>query len=181
MEILETYLPLILGAFICLFGYRLKKAVFFVAWFLIGFTITSKALPLLTGSLPEIVNSDFWQHLLPVAGGLLLSLIGFSIEKVCVSLLAFFAIIALAVSYYGVDIQVIVIAAIIGVVVAGFATMLIKPSVIIVTAIIGSLVVSQFILSIAQNMPAETYQWPLLAAVALVSSVFQFATCRNID
>ena len=87
MATYEVVLALILGIFVCLFGYRLKKLVIFLAFFLIGYSIMQRIMPVLNANLPAIAESSLWQTILPICGGLLLSLLGFSIEKLCVALL----------------------------------------------------------------------------------------------
>lgn len=181
MENIETFIPILLGIFICLFGYRLKKAVFFIAWFLIGFTITNKLMPTLMSSFPDLFATDFWRFLMPVVGGLLLALLGFSIEKICVALLALFTVIMLGINYYGFDFQVIAIAAVIGVIAAGFSTMLIKPSVILITAIIGASAISTEIFKILPTLSAEDYKLAFFAGSAVIGTVVQFFTTKHIE
>ena len=179
MEKYEIILGLILGLFICLFGYRLKKIVFFVAWFLIGYMITQSLMPTIITGIPIIADSGLWQTLLPVACGLLLSLIGFMIEKMCVALLCLAATVMFAINQFGWDGQVIIIASIIGVVLAGFAVMLIKPATIIVTSAAGALAVTNSILAIATSLSSDTYHLPILLGVTAVSAIFQFVNTKG--
>ena len=50
MATYEVVLALILGIFVCLFGYRLKKLVIFLAFFLIGYSIMQRIMPVLNAS-----------------------------------------------------------------------------------------------------------------------------------
>ena len=180
METYEIVLALILGAFVCLFGYRLKKLVVFLAFFLIGYSLMGRLMPILNQYLPAIAESSFWQMLLPVCGGLLLSLLGFTIEKLCVGLLVCFATIALGVNQFGMTWEVVAIAAIIGVILGAIAVNMIKPATIIVTAIAGALVVADAIFALTNSIP-HNYYILILVGIAAVGAIFQFTNTKHID
>ncbi|MBO7664885.1 hypothetical protein J6S46_03465 [Candidatus Saccharibacteria bacterium] len=181
MENYEVILALILGAFVCLFGYKLKKIVFFIAWFLIGYTLMSRFMPFINQSVPAIAESSLWQFILPIAGGLLLSLLGFSIEKLCVGLLAFFTTLAVAVNQFGVSGEVIGIACILGVILGAVAVNMIKPATIIITAIAGSYVMTDAIIALFPGSLARGSVLALLvlAGIALVGAIFQFSNTKH--
>lgn len=181
MENTGLILSLLLGIFICLFGYRLKKAVFFIAWFLVGFAITTNIMPVINTNLPDIAASDFWQNLLPVAGGLLMSLMGFSIEKACVALLCLFTVVSFAITKYGFGLEIIAVAAVIGILLAGFATMLMKPAVIVVTSIIGASTIITALMEMAPGFIPEAYDLLAIAGIACLSAILQFITTKNVD
>ena len=180
MATYEIVLALILGIFVCLFGYRLKKLVIFLAFFLIGYSIMTRLMPILNQNLPAIAESSFWQMLLPVCGGLLLSLLGFTIEKLCVGLLVCFATIALGVNQFGMTWEVVTIAAIIGVILGAIAVNMIKPATIIVTAIAGALVVADAIFALTSSISHDYYML-ILIGIAAVGAVFQFTNTKHID
>lgn len=180
MENYEAIIALVLGLFVCLFGYRLKKIVFFIAWFIIGYIITQKLLPTINTYIPQVSGEAFWQGIIPVFGGLLLSILGFSIEKLCVSLLCFFAVISIAFTQFGVSWEVFGIAAVIGVVAGGLAVTMMKPATIIVTAIIGASVAADAFLALATDIPSATYYMPILIGAAIIGSIFQFANVKHI-
>ena len=180
MATYEVVLALILGIFVCLFGYRLKKLVVFLAFFLIGYSIMTRLMPILNQNLPAIAESSFWQMLLPVCGGLLLSLLGFTIEKLCVGLLVCFATIALGVNQFGMTWEVVTIAAIIGVILGAIAVNMIKPATIIVTAITGALVVADAIFALNASISHDYYTL-ILVGIAAVGAIFQFTNTKHID
>ena len=180
MEVYEIILALILGAFVCLFGYRLKKMVIFLAFFLIGYTIMGRIMPVLNANLPAIAESSFWQTLLPICGGLVLSLLGFSIEKLCVGLLVCFATIAIGINQFGLSWEVVCIAAIIGVILGAIAVNMIKPATIIVTAAAGALVVADAIFALNIGMSHDFYTL-ILIGIAAIGAVFQFTNTKHID
>ena len=183
MENYEIILALILGAFVCLFGYKLKKIVFFIAWFLIGYTLMSRFMPFINESVPAIAESSLWQFILPIAGGLLLSLLGFSIEKLCVGLLAFFTTLAIAINQFGVSGEVIGIACILGVILGAVAVNMMKPATIVITAIAGSFVVTDAILSLFPSIGGRGSMYALLmiVGIAIVGAVFQFTNTKHSD
>lgn len=179
MENYEAIIALILGLFVCLFGYKLKKIVFFIAWFILGYTLTLKLLPLINTYIPQAAGEPFWQGMIPVFGGLLLSILGFSIEKLCVSLLCFFSVITIAFTQFGVSWEVFGIAAVVGVIVGAFAVTMMKPATIIITAIAGASVATDAFLALAANVPAATYYLPILIGATILGSIFQFANSKR--
>lgn len=180
METYEIVLALILGTFVCLFGYRLKKLVVFLAFFLIGYSIMQRLMPVLNSNLPAIAESSFWQVLLPICGGLLLSLLGFSIEKLCVGLLVCFTTIAIGINQFGLSWETVAIAAIIGVILGAIAVNMIKPATIIVTAAVGALVVTGAIFALTTSVSHDYYTL-ILIGIAAVGAIFQFANTKHID
>ena len=84
LSTVELIIMTVAGAAVLLFGYRIKKAAFFIVWFILGLNLTIYALPWLNKILPDTTANDFWQTLIPICGGLLLALLGFTIEKLCV-------------------------------------------------------------------------------------------------
>lgn len=179
MENYEAIIALVLGLFVCLFGCKLKKIVFFVAWFIIGYTLTLKLLPLINSYIPQVPQDTFWQGMIPVFGGLLLSILGFSIEKLCISLLCFGATIAIAFNQFGVSWEVFGIAAIVGVIIGAFSVIMIKPATILVTAIIGASVATDAFLTLAPAVSATTYYLPILIGAAVLGSIFQFVNTKR--
>ena len=181
MENYEVILALILGAFVCLFGYKLKKIVFFIAWFIIGYTLMTHLMPFINDSMPAIRESDLWQFLLPIAGGLLLSLLGFSIEKLCVGLLAFFTTLAVAINQFGISGEVIGIACILGVILGALAVNMMKPATIAITPIAGSFVITDAVLTIFPSIGGRgsLYALLMIVGIAVVGAVFQFTNTKH--
>ncbi len=180
MENYQIIISFILGLFVCLFGYKLKKVVFFIAWFLIGYTLMLKLLPIINSNAPVIAESTIYQTLLPIGGGVILSLLGFSIEKFCVSLLVCFSTIAIGISQFGMSWEVAGISAVIGVILGAFAVRLMKPATIIVTAAAGSMVVTNALLALVTSIPHEPYYIFILIGVAIIGALFQFKNTKHI-
>ncbi len=181
MAVYETILLIAIGLAVLLFGYRIKKVAFFIIWFLLGFNLMMILMPFINQMVPQIVGNDLWQNLLPIAGGLLLALLGFSIEKVCVAGICFALVMMITVNYFGTDILTLAIGAIIGVIAAGAAVTLMKPAIIIATAIAGSYALTLSILTIFTQLPWGIAYFPLLAGIAFLGAVFQFATTKHVD
>ena len=181
MDNYEIVLALLLGIFICFFGYRLKKIAFFVAWFLVGYTLLRQFMPWIIDNVPFVANSNLWQGLFPVLGGLLLSLVGFSIEKLCLALLCVAVAIWFGIHQFGNGIPVVAISAIVGVIVGAISVRVIKPATILITAIAGAAVVADAITKLVTEIPREPYELIILAGVALLSTIFQFINTKNLE
>ncbi len=179
----ELLIMLGLGLAVMLFGYRIKKAAFFIAWFLLGYIGTTNLLqmPEIRQMLPEAVLSELYQILLPIGGGLLLALLGFSIEKLCVGGICFVLVLLAGMQYFGNSLQTIAISAVIGVIVAAGAVMLLKPATIIATAGVGAYAVTLALLALIAQIDQNTFYWPMLIGFTVIGAVFQFASTKHID
>ena len=181
MAVYEIILLIAIGLAVLLFGYRIKKVAFFIIWFLLGFNLMMILMPFLNQMVPQIAGNDLWQNLLPIAGGLLLALLGFSIEKICVAGICFALVMMITANYFGTDLATLAVGAIIGVVAAAAAVNLMKPAIIIATAIAGSYALTLSILTIFPQVPWGIAYFPLLAGIAFLGAVFQFATTKHVD
>ena len=126
------------GLALIFFGYRIKKIAFFIVWFILGYSLMGYLMPIINNAFPDIVGNDLWQMLLPVAGGLLAALMGFTVEKLCVGGIVFGLTLAITAQYFGTEMQTMSIGGVVGVVLAGAAVMLIKPAIILATSLAGS-------------------------------------------
>ena len=187
MEMIENFqtpeliIMLGVGLAVLLFGYRLKKIAFFVVWFMLGYLGMSYLMPQINNLVPEIAASELYQNLLPIAGGLLLALMGFSIEKLCVGGICFVLVMLLAVQYFGTDMQTLAIAAVVGVIVAGAAVMLMKPATIIATSAVGAYAITLALMKLVPDISFETYYWPMILGITAIGGVFQFLTTKRIS
>ena len=177
----EAVIMLALGTVVLLFGYRIKKIAFFIIWFLLGFNLVSILMPFINQNVEVIASSDLYQTLLPIGGGLLLALLGFSIEKLCVGGICFVLSMLVTVQYFGTDIQTMAIGGIIGVLVAGFAVMVMKPATIIATAVAGAYALTLAIMKLNADISFETFYWPMIFGIAAAGSIFQFLTTKRMQ
>ena len=177
----ELIIMLGVGLAVLLFGYRLKKIAFFIIWFLLGFLGVTYLMPEITKLLPEAASSDLYQTLIPIGGGLLLALLGFSIEKLCVGGICFVLVMLIAVQYFGTEMQTLAIAAVAGIIAAGAAVMLMKPATIVATAVAGAYAIALALLALIPSIDFGDYYWPLIIGVAAVGSVFQFLTTKRVS
>ena len=177
----EAVVMLALGAVVLLFGYRIKKIAFFIIWFLLGFNLMGMLMPFINQNVEVVASSDLYQTLLPIGGGLLLALLGFSIEKLCVGGICFVLSMLVTVQYFGTDIQTMAIGGIIGVFVAGFAVMVMKPATIIATAVAGAYALTLAIMKLNTDIDFEMMYWPMLLGIATVGAIFQFLTTKRIN
>ena len=181
LEFFELLITAAIGLAVLLFGYRITKIAFFIIWFLIGYNLMLFLMPIANQAVPQIADSRLYQILLPIGGGLLLALLGFSIEKICVAGICFFLVMLITIQYFGTEIPTLAVGAIIGVVAAAAATALMKPAVIIATAIAGGYALTLAILGIFPDISKEIFYFPLLIGISLIGAIFQFSTTKHVD
>lgn len=180
---METYEPILLialGLAVLFFGYRIKKIAFFLIWFLLGFNLATFLMPNINNMAPQIVNDALWQNIIPIAGGLLLAMLGFSIEKLCVGGICFVLVMLMAVNYFGSDVSTLAIAGIIGVIAAGAAVTLMKPATIIATSVAGGYALVLAIFALFPTINKEIFFFPIIGGLALIGTLFQFATTKHV-
>lgn len=175
----ELIVMIAVGVAVLLFGYKIKKAAFFIIWFIIGLNLMHYLTPWLTNTVPDVMNNELWQNLIPIAGGLLMALLGFSIEKICLGGIVFALTMVITAQYFGTEMNTLIVGAVVGVILAGMAVMLMKPAIIIATAIAGAYVVTLGILYWVPGIDGETMYFPILIGVAVAGSLFQFATTKR--
>ena len=181
LETWQVVVIAILGLLLMLFGYRIKKAAFFIIWFLIGFMLMQNVMPWINHSFPEIASQDVWQFILPILGGVLMSMLGFTIEKLCVGGACFGLIMMIVIQTYGTEIGTIVAAAIIGIIVAGLAVMAMKPATIVATSAAGAYLIASSLPFIIASMDGNTLVMPIFLGVTLVGSIVQFLTTKLVS
>ena len=176
----ELIFMALVGVALLICGYRIKKVAFFIIWFLLGYSLMGYLMPIINGSFTDIAGNDLWQNLLPIAGGLLVALMGFSIEKICVGGITFGLVMMITAQYFGAEMQTLAIGAIIGVIAAGTAVMLMKPAVIIATSAAGAYAVTMALLAWIPGLNLDSYYWPLVIGIAALGSIVQFLTTKRI-
>ena len=175
----ELAIMAVIGALLLFAGYRVKKVAFFIIWFILGFTLMGYLMPTINTWAPEIAANDLWQNLLPLVGGLLLALLGFTIEKLCVGGIAFGLTLAVTAQYFGTEVQTLVIGGVIGVIAAGAAVVLMKPAIIVLTSVAGAYALTVGILTWFPAISAAVFYFPILAGLALIGIVVQFLTTKH--
>lgn len=167
------------GITLIFLGYKIKKIAFFVVWFLLGYILTGYLMPIINGAVADIANSSLWQSLLPIGGGLLLGLMGFTVEKICLGGACMGLALTITAQYFGTDIQTMLIGGVVGAVLAGAAVMMMKPATIVVTSIAGAYALTLAILKLAPGIDGETLYWPLILGFGALGTVIQFITTRH--
>ena len=167
------------GLALLFFGYRIKKIAFFIIWFILGYNLMTFLMPTVNNLVPQIAESNLYQMLLPIGGGLLLALLGFSIEKLCVGGICFALIMVITVRYFGAEMQTLAIGGVIGVIAAGVAVMMMKPATIIATSVAGGYALTLAILALAPNLDKEMLFWPMIGGFSLLGAGVQFFTTRH--
>lgn len=174
---LELIIAVLVGLLTCFAGYRIKRIAFAIIWFIIGYWLVKTYLP-------NVVEDPFWQWILQVAAGALLSLVGLSIEKLAVGLTAAVVVGHFILQHFGpaTDWVLPAVAIAIGVVAGAIAVALMKPAIIIYTAFFGANLLSTAIVSL---IPAEArfagLDLVLLGAIAAGGAIYQFKSCKNLE
>ena len=181
LDVPEAVIMMGLGLAVLMFGYRIKKIAFFIIWFILGFNLVLWLMPTINNAVPEIANSELYQNLLPIAGGLLLALLGFSVEKLCVGGICFALVMLITIQYFGTDMQYIAIGGIVGVIAAGAAVTLMKPATIIATALAGAYALTLSILKLNPEINFGAMYWPMILGIAAVGALFQFLTTKRVS
>lgn len=184
IQSLETYQLIIflaLGLAVLFFGYRIKKIAFFIIWFLLGFNLVRFLLPTINQMVPQISGDALYQNLLPIAGGILLAMMGFSIEKLCVGGICFVLVMMATVQYFGTEMPTLAVGGIVGIVAAGAAVTLMKPATIIATAAAGSYALTLAIFAFfGDRIDFAAFYWPILIGIAAVGAIFQYYTTKRV-
>ena len=180
MEIPKSIILIIIGLIVLLFGYKIKKIGFFIIWFMISYYLMGFLMPTLNSWIPQIAGNDFWQTLLPFAGGLLLGLLGFSVEKFCVGGITFILTILIIIQYFGTMPSTILIAAVFGAIVAAAAVALMKPAIIVMTSAAGAYALTTSLITIF-TIDQSTFFFPLLLGITIIGSVSQFIRYKGIE
>ena len=179
LEIYELIVFGMLGIIVLLCGYRIKKVTFFLMWFILGYNLMMLFLPTLNTWVPQIAGNDLWQILLPIGGGLLLGLLGFSIEKLCVGGISFALVMLITVRYFGTEIQTLAIGGVAGVIAGAIAVMLMKPAIIVATSLGGAYLLTMILLSLVPAIDFTVFYWPILLGLTAVGSLIQFFTTKD--
>ena len=177
----ELIVMLCIGLAVLLFGYRIKKVAFFIIWFLLGYTGVTFLMPEIVKLWPDVASTQLYQTLIPIAGGLLLALLGFSIEKLCVGGISFALVMLVSTQYFGTEMQTLAISAVVGIIVAGAAVMLMKPATIIATSAAGGYAITLAVLALVPDINQEMYYWPMILGLTTVGSLFQFLTTKRLS
>lgn len=181
MEMYELIFAIVLGLVLLFAGYRIKKITFFIIWFLIGhYLMVTYLMGLINQAVPQIAGEALWQNLLPIAGGLLLALLGFTIEKLCVAGATLGVVMMITTHYFGTDTQTLLIGLVIGVILAGVSTAMMKPAFIVATSAMGAYLITIAILQLVTGVDLHPYYFLILAALAAVGVIIQFSTTRGV-
>ena len=181
METYELIFAIVLGLVLLFAGYRIKKITFFIIWFLIGhYLMTTYLMGIINTAMPDIAGEALWQNLLPIAGGLLLALLGFTIEKLCVAGATLGVTMMVTTQFFGTDTQTLLIGLVIGIVLAAVSTAMMKPAFIVATSAMGAYLLTLAILQLVTAIDLHPYYFLILAALAAVGVITQFSTSKGI-
>lgn len=180
LQLPELVVMAIVGVLLLFLGYRIKKVAFFIIWFILGYSLIDAIMPNINEWVPAIAENNLWQILLPIAGGLLLALLGFTIEKLCVGGIVFGLSIMVTVEYFGTAVPTIAIGAVVGVILGALAVTLMKPAIILATAIAGSYAMTLALLAWFPEISREIFYFPMLGGFAAIGAVTQFMTTKHL-
>ena len=132
-------------------------------------------------AVPHITTDPTWSQILPIGAGLILGMLGFSIEKFCIFAVATFTVATTLIETLQLtEILFIALAIGAGVVVGCIATAFIKPLGIITTALSGAKLIAKYTVS-GLALQHEPYFLVILAICFAVGVLFQFKSCRHIE
>lgn len=169
-----------IGLALMFFGYRIKKIAFFLIWFILGYNLTSFLMPTINNVAPEVIKTDLYQALIPIAGGLILALLGFSIEKLCVGGICFALVMVITVRYFGTEMQTLAIGGVVGIIAAGLAVTLMKPAIIIASSVAGAYAITVAILTLIPGIDKNIFYFPILIGLSAIGSIAQFSTTKHV-
>jgi hypothetical protein len=170
----ETLIAIAIGVFLCLFGYRIKRAAFVIILFLLGYWLTGQAL--------HAVAPDFeYSQLVSIGVGVVCSALGFRIEKLCIFAVAAYAVSTTIIeTFQFTEILPIALAIGAGVIVGCIAVSFIKPFGIITTAVSGAKLIAKY--GILQfSLEHNPYFIVILCVAGAIGILFQFKNCRHIE
>ena len=181
LAIYELIVFAVLGLIVLFCGYRIKKIAFFLIWFILGYNLMSLFLPTINVWVPQIAENNLWQILLPIGGGLLLGLLGFSIEKLCVGGICFALVMMVTIRYFGTEVHTLAIGGVVGVIAAALAVMLMKPAIIISSSLAGAYLLTLILLTLVPSIEFSVFYWPIIIGLTAVGSLVQFSTTKDIS
>ncbi len=166
-------ITIIIGLIACFFGFRAKKIVILLIWFLIGFSVGQTIMPNFTADQTIILLGS-------AAIGLITGAFGYELE-----LLSVFGMVGyLSGSFvYGFlnfgQIPNIVIAVIFGLLMGALSLKFVKPIIIATTAIGGGSILMSGINQVITGIPS---QLTIIIEIGLiiVGLIFQFADCKKL-
>lgn len=173
MNNIEAIIGIIIAVVLVFWGYRLKKIAFAILWFIAGFLLTKQLLPHLTGDQTLL-------SVLPIAGGLVLSLVGLSIERFCVFVSAgITAFLIAAENLGGLGTWANVgIAVAIAVVVGCIAVALMKPAIIVFTSLAGAHAIALALIGLFGIAHSPWYMI-FVIVIAAIGCAHQFVTTKG--
>lgn len=180
LQLYELVIFIAIGLAVLFFGYRIKKIAFFIIWFLLGLNLMLWLMPTINDLVPEIASSELYQNLLPIGGGLILAMLGFTIEKICVGGICFALVMLATIQYFGTEFMTLAIGGVVAILAAGFAVAMMKPATIVATAAAGAYALALTIFAFFPNLNFEIWYWPVLIGIAAIGALFQFKTTKRI-
>ena len=180
LDTIQLIILIGIGVAVLLFGYKIKKAAFFLIWFLLGFCLMMWLMPMINDAVPQIADNSIYQTLLPIGGGIILAAMGFSIEKLCVAGITFGLVMLATVQYFGTDWITLAIGAVIGVLLGAFAVNMMKPATVIATAAVGAYVLTLVIFAFFPQINFAIFYWPILIGIGVIGALFQFKSNKGI-
>ncbi|MBP5633747.1 hypothetical protein J6X13_02310 [Candidatus Saccharibacteria bacterium] len=172
----EAIIAIAIGVFLALFGYKLKRVAFVIIWFVIGYYLATLVVP-------NITSDPTWQKLIPICTGVVLSVFGFSVEKLCIFAVAAFSVATTLIDAFQMTEPIwITLAIAAGVIVGMIAVSFIKPLGIITTALSGGKLIAKYSIIQFPNLLSHYPSFFIILAVsAAIGMIFQFKSCKHLE
>ena len=179
MDYVSIIIGIVISIVLCFFGYRLKRIAFAIVWFVIGLDLGNFLLPYVTPYMQGI--DPFFINILP----LLMSLIGISVERVCIFLIG---IGLTLITYFNfVDSGVLElswltfgIAIIVGCVVGTVAISIMRPAIILLTSYAGGTQLASSIISLIPAISNPTTSLIITIIMVVVGAFYQFRSTKHL-
>jgi hypothetical protein len=173
MNNIEAIIGILLVIAVLFYGYRIKRIAFAIIWFVLGYAIIKNILP-------ASVEGEFLRTLAPVCGGLLLALIGISIERLAV--FATVAVTAYSIASASVSTETwagVGICIAIAIIAGAIAVAIMKPAIIVATAAAAAHVISLSLVGLL-GLAHHPYYLILLVAIAAIGAAYQFKSTKHL-
>ena len=175
-------IAMILAFVFALFGYRAKKITFFIAWFIIGYTLANRFVPVFFTDQPYYIIL-----IVTVLLGLLLGFLGIKVEKLAIFCVAAYFTYAFLTNF-GVlngfvsdQILLFCLKIIISFIMGAVAVNFTKPVIILLTSLFAGGLVNTYLPQLTGSYLTPTVILIISILVAVAGFIFQLSTTKDED
>ena len=164
------FFAIVIGILSCFFGLKMRRLVFAIAFFIIGFSLTRYLAP--------AINNAGLLLTLRIIIGFIFAIISFSVERIVVFLYMFVTGFQMIQTFFNIDIWYYLLLAIAtGLILALLSLKIFKLLIILSTAIYGAILLSIIVIGYVPTL--SSYQFVVIAILTALGTIFQFSTNQN--